>query len=407
MKAFFILPVLPVFVRPTVFVVVFLFGAIAALASAPEVANVRVQQQTDTKDVDIRYDLSYDGPQDSTTVWVHVSGDGGRSYTIPAKTFTGDIGSGVFPGQDRHIIWHMGEDFDGVYLEEAQVRVTAYAGEVPIAPPGMAYIPGGHFIMGVGAEWSDEGGTEVYVSPFFMDRYEVTGQLWETVRVWAQENGYSINFGSSMGDDHPAQNMTWYDTVKWLNARSEMEGLTPVYYTDENHSSVYRTGRVDLTNAMVMWGANGYRLPTEAEWEKAARGGLHGKHYPWGDTIDGGMANYNGSNHPWKSQNPETTPVGYYNGDQTPLGPNMENGYGLYDLVGNVREWCWDRWGDNAPISNNNPTGPSSSTYRVARGGACNESPRHLTHRRRHNPYHWRYDYYTSSTLGFRCARGH
>lgn len=404
MKAFFILPVLPVFIRPTVFVVVFLFGAIAALASAPEVANVRVQQQTDTKDVDIRYDLSYDGPQNSTTVWVHVSGDGGRSYTVPAKTFSGDIGSGVFPGADRHIVWHMGEDFDGVLLENAQVRVTAHAGDVPIPPEGMEYIPGGHFMMGVGEEWSDEGGTEVYVSPFFMDRYEVTGQLWGTVYAWAVENGYSFsNGGSWRNDDHPVQIISWYDAVKWLNARSEMNGLTPVYYTDENHSSVYRTGQVDLTNGMVLWEANGYRLPTEAEWEKAARGGLHGKTYPWGDTIDGGMANYLDSNHPWSSESPETTPVGYYNGSQTPSGPDMENGYGLYDMAGNAFEWCWN-WYTSPPLMDTyDPKGPDSASSRVLRGGSWynNSSWLRVSARYRHSPGNAAYH------RGFRGARGH
>jgi len=142
-------------------------------------------------------------------------------------------------------------------------------------------------------------------------------------------------------------NVSWYDCLKWCNARAERDGLTPAYYTSGTQDAIYRTGSLDLSNACVNWDAAGYRLPTEAEWEKAARGGLVGHHYPWqsyGGTcsnhIDGSRANY------WNSGDPYggTTPVGYYNGNQTPAGIDMANGYGLYDIVGNAYEWCWDEW---------------------------------------------------------------
>lgn len=375
-------------------------GVHALLASAPEVSDVRVSQRDGTKLVDIHYDVSYP-PGGTLTTWVHVSGDGGRSYIVPAKTFSGDIGSGVAPGNDRHIVWDAEADYDGIRVEEARVRVTAHAGTVPISPEGMELIPGGNFQMGDADE--PNGTRVVYVSPFFLDRYEVTGQLWGSVREWAYENGYSgIDSGGWRELDHPVQDIDWYSAVKWLNARSEMEGLTPVYYTDESRTSVYRSGDIDLTNAMVRWDADGYRLPTEAEWEKAARGGLHGKEYPWGDEIDGGMANYSGSNHPFQGGSPDTTPVGYYNGDQTPSGPDMANGYGLYDMAGNVREWCWD-WYESTPTGTTNPKGPESAQpSRVPRGGSWNHSADDLRVSRRNN-LNPGYDYYYG---GFRCARG-
>src|SRR5215212_2223216 len=92
--------------------------------------------------------------------------------------------------------------------------------------------------------------------------------------------------------NHPVNNVSWYDAVKWCNARSEKDGLTPCYYSNVGLTVVYKTGR---TEPYVRWTANGYRLPTEAEWEKAARGGLVGKRYPFGDSIDGSQANYSGS----------------------------------------------------------------------------------------------------------------
>jgi len=248
------------------------------------------------------------------------------------------------------------------------------ASAVVSAPPGMVLIPAGAFTMGDTVDGMPNATPiPVTLSAFYIAVDEVTLSQWQAVHLWATSHGYSFTHaGDGKSVNHPVYAVDWYDVVKWCNARSEMEGLTPCYYTDASQTTVYRTGSDDLENTWVNWSANGYRLPTEAEWEKAARGGLAGQRFPWGDTITQNLANYNSSGSPPAYDlgpagynalgNDGTTPY------TTPVGTFAPNGYGLHDMAGNVAEWCWD-WYDYTYTGGTDPRGPTSGSYRVCRGG--------------------------------------
>ncbi len=243
------------------------------------------------------------------------------------------------------------------------------------APAGMALIPVGSFQMGdsVGdGSWDELPVHTVFVSAFYMDKYEVTKKLWEDVRAWGIGNGYvDLKLGDGKAATHPVQNVNWYDVVKWCNARSQKEGRVAAYYADAALTQVYKTGQVA---PYVRWDT-GYRLPTEAEREKAARGGSSGHRFPWSDadTITHSRATY------WSASGSayDVSPThGYHPAYQvggspytSPVGSFAPNGYGLYDMAGNVWEWCWDWHGAYSAGYQADPHGPSAGSYRVFRGG--------------------------------------
>ena len=207
--------------------------------------------------------------------------------------------------------------------------------ERPDVPDGYVLVEGGTFRMGSTDGDSDEKPVHsVTVGSFYMKATEVTQKEWREVMG---SNPFAFE-----GDDRPVESVSWFDAVKYCNALSKKEGRTPVY-------------RINGNSVTANWNADGYRLPTEAEWEYAARGGKSSKRYK-----------YSGSN--------SVGSVGWYDdnsGSKTnSVGQKQANELGLYDMSGNVLEWCWDWYGDYSSGQQTDPIGPSSGSRRVYRGGS-------------------------------------
>jgi formylglycine-generating enzyme required for sulfatase activity len=212
--------------------------------------------------------------------------------------------------------------------------------------------------------YDDEGPQhQVSVNSFYMGKYEVTQAEYEQVM--------GINPSKFKGSNLPVEQITWYDVVEYCNRLSQREGLTPVY-------------QISGSTATCNWNANGYRLPTEAEWEYACRAGTTTA-YNTGNTIN--------TNTGWYGDNSNST--------THPVGQKPANAWGLYDMHGNVWEWCWDWFVSYSSRTQTDPRGPTSGSYRVARGGSWFIDKRELrsAYRGYYNPS-VRY-----SILGFRLVR--
>ena len=259
---------------------------------------------------------------------------------------------------------------------------------VEVGEDGLVFINGGSFEMGSPEtemqRETDETQHEVTVSDFYIGKYEVTQSEYEEVM--------GENPSNFSGDNLPVENVTWYDAIEYCNKLSEREELTPVYTIDGENVSWDRS-------------ANGYRLPTEAEWEYAARAGTTTP-FNTENSISDEEANYYG-HYPYgieenyfSQENLETEP-GEYRQTTVAVNSFSPNKWGLYNIHGNVAEWCFDYYGEYDLGNTNNPSGPTTGTLRVNRGGGWNDYAKHL-----------RSSYRASTTpdqrmsnIGFRVAR--
>ena len=243
-----------------------------------------------------------------------------------------------------------------------------------ITPAGMVFVPGGTFTMGSpsneAGRSNDEVQHRVSLSGFYIGATEVTQAQYKAVM--------GSNPSTFKGDDLPVESISWYDAVAYCNKLSEKEGLSKVY-------------SINGTKVTANWGAKGYRLPTEAEWEFAAKGGAASVSLAV-DAVYAGSANINDV--AWYSGN---------SGDQThPVGQKAPNALGLYDMAGNVWEWCWDLYGSYSSGSQSDPAGASSGeASRVRRGGSWYVGGQRSAER----GGNFSPAYLATGDLGFRVAR--
>ncbi len=232
-------------------------------------------------------------------------------------------------------------------------------------PDNFVLIKGGTFQMGSpdSEAWrsADETQHPVTVSDFYMSKYELTQKEYEEIT--------GSNPSNFSGEDLPVENISWLDAVAYCNARSEKDGRTPVYIIDGQNVSWDKS-------------ANGYRLPTEAEWEYACRGGTTTPFYQE-KSPSAEEANYYG-HYPYEIEdnyfsqgNLEVKP-GEYRQTTVVVDSFSENPYGLYNMHGNVGEWVWDYYGEYPAEEQTNPAGPTSGTLRVYRGGGWNDFAKNM-----------------------------
>jgi formylglycine-generating enzyme required for sulfatase activity/uncharacterized protein with PIN domain len=277
--------------------------------------------------------------------------------------------------QDLEKALSLNSNMDEVKKELQEIRETAI-------PANFVRVEGGTFTMGSPAnepERYDKEGPQhqVTVSFFYMGKYEVTQREYQEVM--------GTNPSYFKGDNLPVEKVSWFDAIEYCNKRSQKEGLIPAY-------SISGTG----DNRTVTWNknANGYRLPTEAEWEYACRTGM-ATPFSTGNNITTSQANYNG-NYPYNNN-----AKGMYREKTTTVGSFASNAWGLYDMHGNVWEWCWDWYGSYSSGAQTNPVGASSGDSRVGRGGSWYSYAEFVrsAYRSGSTPSGWDY------SLGFRLVR--
>jgi formylglycine-generating enzyme len=281
-----------------------------------------------------------------TNAEIELNGDGGEHYTaIGRKTFV-DVPIGKYDltvkaeGYKTHK-----EDFHLTTDETIPKQIPLEEGSD--VPDNMVFVQGGTFQMGSNEQNGAKPIHSVTVSDFFIGKTEVTQKEWRDI-MGSNPSGFK-------GDNLPVEKVSWYDAVEFCNKKSRAEGLTLCY-----------TG--SGKNTKCDFSANGYRLPTEAEWEYAARGGY--KYSGWVFVSRGRNSSrghkYSGSN--------SIEDVAWYisnsNNRTHFVGTKQANELGLYDMSGNVREWCNDWYEAYSSSSQTNPNGASSGSFRVYRGGS-------------------------------------
>lgn len=331
----------------------------AGLANAQRIENVSFNQ--DGNDVIVTYDLIGTNVPADYYISLHVSRDGGNSFSSELKATGGDVGAGVEPGLQKMAKWYATSDMPlGLSSDQAIFKVRAMSQK----PGGNPFIEvqGGTFLMGNTTDYY------VTLSDFFISKYEVSNAEFAVFLNNVgnlMEAGYYYYYGYSYSNGIESIGGEWIPT----------EGY-------ESHPVSYVTWYG--ANAYCQW--MGGRLPTEAEWEYAAKGGNHTNGFVYSGSNDVNEAGWYSSNDPgWVS----------------PVGQKVANELGLHDMSGNVYEWCNDYYGSFNTADTLNPQGLTTSSIKSGRGGSYGHTSDNAAVVYRYS----RYPRYKYSWLGFRVVK--
>jgi formylglycine-generating enzyme required for sulfatase activity len=344
-------------------------------------------------------DKIYDGLPSAT-----VSGTAVVSGTVDGDTVTVTSGTAVFADKNIGIGktvtfsgWSLTGTDAGNYSLSAQPNATA---NITLGVE-MVQIDAGTFFMGSPETEADRQTNETQHSVtltkgFYMGKYEVTQEQYDAV-MGSNPSYFKTALTGEDGTPgkRPVEYVSWYNAIVFCNNLSVAEGLDPVY-SISNSTDPDDWGAVPTTSSNATWdqavmdkSKNGYRLPTEAEWEYVCRAGTATAWYT-GNAEDG---------------TPHLNTAAWYSnnaGSKThQVGLKTANAWGLYDMHGNVFEWCWDWYKEDITADNTDPTGAVTGTNRVRRGGDWDYDAQHLrsAYRGAYNPY------FRSSIIGFRLVR--
>jgi len=375
------------------------------ISYAPSITNIKISSDSITNNVEITFDVD-DSDGGLFEIKMIASKDGGQTYTVTPKSVTGDVNKYSIAGKGLKIKWDAVKDLPGVDLKNIKIRLVADdgmkllpdTGATPSttttsksasasasAPAGVDFIigkdgakmvpiPAGEFDMGCSSGDADERPVhKVYLDAFYIDMYEVTNEQYrEFVDATGAQSPIYWKYSNFNESDQPVVGIAWAEA-----------------------------------NAYAKWA--GKRLPTEAEWEKAARGGLIGKKYSWGDSSSPPQCAGNFGDETAKLVFKRWSIIkGYDDGfsHPAPVGSFTPNDYGIYDMMGNVWEWCADHYSPSyyASSPKSNPKGPSSGSEHSLRGGSwfADDDYLRVSNRFDYNPS---YTIKSSCTIGFRCAQ--
>ena len=314
---------------------------------AQHIDNVRAEQ--DGKKINIYYNITGAKSGQTFMIKLYCSTNGGQTWGSPLYYVSGDVGKNISGGYNKHIFWDVLSEREKLAGDRIcfEIRATSTGSD------DMVFIKGGCFNMGSNDYDDEKPIHEVCVDDFYIGKYEVTQKQWREIM-----GSNPSNFKNC--DNCPAEQVSWNDVQEFIKKLNQKKGQN-------------------------------YRLPTEAEWEYAARGGVKTIHVS-------SQTKYSGSNNigdvAWYGDNA---------GKKTHIvGNKRANELGIYDMSGNVWEWCSDWYGSgyykNSP--RNNPKGASSGTFRVRRGGGWSYNARscRVAHRNDFTPD------YANNRLGFRLA---